>query len=162
MLQKVWPRALQPSDCATEGLKVRMLKAEVLETLLYGWMTWTLGREHYAKLWTVHHQPLLRTIGFSRRQRSDHVLSYPKALKKTQCESVETIVRNWRLLFAGTVARNTTDDYYTTSGDVRLAIRGGEIRNQADQRRIGCNAYRTTSRRFEPLTALVKTPRQIL
>ena len=68
-------------------------------------MTWTLGQEHYAKLRTVHHQLLLRTIGFSRRQRSDHVLSYSKALKQTQCDSVETVVRKRRLLFAGAVAK---------------------------------------------------------
>ena len=58
-----------------------MLKAEVLETLLYGCMTWTLSHEHYAKLRTVHHQLLPRTIGFSLRQRSDQVLSYSKALQ---------------------------------------------------------------------------------
>ena len=82
-----------------------MLKAEVLETLLYGCMTWTLGQEHYAKLRTVHHQLLLRTIGFSRRQRSDRVLSYSKALKQTHCESVETVVRKRTLLFAGAAAK---------------------------------------------------------
>ena len=95
-----------------------MLKAEVLETLLYGCMTWTLGQEHYAKLRTVHHQLLLRTIGFSRRQRTDHVcmykyvLSYSKALKQTQCESVETVVRKRRLLFAGAVARKNNGRLY--------------------------------------------------
>ena len=101
---KKYGRELYHRPTAPPKLKVRMLKAEVLETLLYGCMTWTLGREHYAKLRTVHHQLLLRTIGFSRRQRSDHVLSYSKALKKTQCESVETTVRKRRLLFAGAVA----------------------------------------------------------
>ena len=69
-------------------------------------MPWTLGQEHYAKLWTVHHQLLRRTIGFTRRQRSDHVMSYSKALKQTQCESVETAVRERRLFFAGVVAKN--------------------------------------------------------
>ena len=83
-----------------------MLKAEDLETLLYGCMTRTLGQEHYAKLRTVHHQLLLRTIDFSRRQRSDHdVVSYSKALKQTHCDSVETVVRKRRLLFAGAVAK---------------------------------------------------------
>ena len=82
-----------------------MLKGGVLETLLNGCMTWTLGQEHYAKLRTVHHQLLLGTIGFSRRQRSDHVLSYSKALKQTHCGNVETVVRKRRLLFAGAVAK---------------------------------------------------------
>ena len=35
-------------------LKVRILKAEVMETLLYGWVTWTLGQEHFAELRTAH------------------------------------------------------------------------------------------------------------
>jgi len=102
---KKYGRELYDRPTAPLQLKVRMLKAEVLETLLYGCMTWTLGQEHYAKLRTVHHQLLLRTIGFSRRQRSDHVLSYSKALKQTQCDSVETVVRKRRLLFAGAVAK---------------------------------------------------------
>ena len=74
---KKYSRQLYDRPTAPLQLKVRMLKAEVLETLLYGWMTWTLDQEHYAKLRTVHHQLLLfiRTIGFSRRQRSDDVLS---------------------------------------------------------------------------------------
>ena len=31
-------------------LKVRLLKTEVMETLLYGCVTWALGLEHFAKL----------------------------------------------------------------------------------------------------------------
>ena len=30
------------------ALKLRVLKAEVMETLLYGCVTWTLGKEHFA------------------------------------------------------------------------------------------------------------------
>ena len=62
---KKYGRELYDRPTAPLQLKVRMLKAEVLETLLYGCMTWTLGQEHYAKLRTVHHQLLLRTIGSS-------------------------------------------------------------------------------------------------
>ena len=67
-------------------LKVRMLKAELMETLLYGCVTWTLGKEHLAELRTVHHRFLLRIIGFQRRQRTDHLMSDAKALIKAQCE----------------------------------------------------------------------------
>ena len=52
------------------SLKARMLKAEVIETLLYGCVTWTLGAEHSATLRTVY-QVFLRVIGFRRRQRAD-------------------------------------------------------------------------------------------
>ena len=43
----------------------------------------------------VHHQLL----------RSDHVLSYSKALKQAHYDSIETVVRKRRLLFAGAVAK---------------------------------------------------------
>ena len=48
-------------------LKVRMLKAEVMETLLYGCVTWAFGQEHFAELRTAHRRLLLRIIGFQRR-----------------------------------------------------------------------------------------------
>ena len=60
---------------------------------------------HFAELRTAHHVFLLRTISFQRRQRTDHLMSYAKALKKAQCESVESTIRKRRLLFAGAVKR---------------------------------------------------------
>ena len=86
-------------EVAPFNLKVRMLKAEVIETLLYGCMTWTHGQEHFAELRTVHYNLLLRIIGFQHRQRTDHLMSYAKVLKKAQCESVETTIRKRCLLF---------------------------------------------------------------
>ena len=102
-------RELYDMEDAPFTLKVRMLKAEVMETLLYGCVTWTLGQEHFAELRTAHHKFLLRLIGFQRRQRTDHLMSYAKALKKAQCESVETTIRKRRLLFAGGVQRTTNE-----------------------------------------------------
>ena len=90
-------------------LKVRLLKTEVMGTLLYGCVTWALGLEHFAKLRTAHHNLLPRIIGFQRRQRTDHRMSYAKALKKAQCESVETTTRKRRLLFAGAIQRMTNE-----------------------------------------------------
>jgi len=88
------------------SLKVRMLKAEVIETLLYGCVTWTLNADHFAKLRSAHHEVLLRVIGFQRRLRTDHTtLSYAKALRITRCESIETTIRKRRLFFAGAVVR---------------------------------------------------------
>ena len=102
-------RELYDMEDAPFTLKVRMLKAEVMETLLYGCVTWTLGQEHFAELRTAHHNLLLRIIGFQRRQRTDHLMSYAKALKKAQCESVETTIRKRRLLFADAVQRTTNE-----------------------------------------------------
>ena len=90
-------------------LKVRLLKTEVMETLLYGCVTWALGLEHFAKLRTARHNLLRRIIDFQRRQRTDHRMSYAKTLKKAQCESVETTIRKRRLLFAGAVQRTTNE-----------------------------------------------------
>ena len=89
--------------------KVRLLKTEVMETLLYGCVTWVLGLGHFAKLRTANHNVLLRSIGFQRRQRTDHRMSYAKAPKKAQCESVETTFHKRRLLFAGAVQRTTNE-----------------------------------------------------
>ena len=43
-------------EAAPFALKLRMLKAEVMETLLYGCVTWTLGKERFAELRTAHHR----------------------------------------------------------------------------------------------------------
>ena len=40
-------------------LKVRLLKAEVIETLLYGSMTWSQNKPEYDRLRRVHHSMLL-------------------------------------------------------------------------------------------------------
>ena len=55
-----------------------------LVILYYGRVTWTFGKEHFAELRTAHHRFLLRIIGFQRRKRTDHLISYAKVLKKAQ------------------------------------------------------------------------------
>ena len=99
-------------EAAPFTLKVRMLKAEVMEPLLYGCVTWTLGKEHFAELRTAHHRFLLRIIGigFQRRQRTDHVMSYAKALKKAQCESVQTTIRKRVSSLRGPYSGHTMSD----------------------------------------------------
>ena len=54
------------------NLNVRMLKAQLIETLLYRCVTRTLRAEHFARIRSVHHQVLLRVISFRRRQRADY------------------------------------------------------------------------------------------
>ena len=44
-------------------LKARMVRSEVVEALLYGCVTWTPLKCHYAKLRTTHHRMLLRILG---------------------------------------------------------------------------------------------------
>ena len=61
-------------EAAPFTLKVCMLEAEVMETLHL-----TLGKDHFAELRTAHDRFLLWIIGFQRRQRTYHLMSYAKA-----------------------------------------------------------------------------------
>ena len=55
MLQTVQVGAVRYRDCPVH-CKDSMLKAEAMETLLYGCVTWTLGQEHFAELRMAHPQ----------------------------------------------------------------------------------------------------------
>ena len=98
-------------------LKFRLLRAEAMEALLYGCMTWPRRRDHYRLLRRTHHQLLLRAIGY--RQ-----LSYAQALKKTGCQSVEATIRQRRLLLAGAMARQPAERLPKRLMDGKLV--GGE------------------------------------
>ena len=86
-------------------LKARLLKAEAMEALLYGCMTWAPCNAHYRQLRTTHHKLLLRVIGYRRVHGTYRKMSYAKALKKNESQSVEATIRQRRLLFAGALAR---------------------------------------------------------
>ena len=53
-------------------LKIRMLRAEVLETMLYGCVTWSPRAYHYDTLRRAHHRFLTRCIGWRKHNRADH------------------------------------------------------------------------------------------
>ena len=95
-------------------LKARLLRAEAMEPLLYGCMTWAPRNAHYRQLWTTHHKLLLRVIGYHRVHGTYRNISYSKALKKTRSQSVESTIRQRRPLFAGALTRQ---------GDKRLPKR---------------------------------------
>ena len=86
-------------------LKTRMLRAEVLETMLYGCVTWSPRACHYDTLRRAHHRFLTRCIGWRKHNRADHPISYLDTLVKTGSESVEATLRRRRILFAGFVVR---------------------------------------------------------
>ena len=92
---------------AALSLKTRMVTAEAIEALLYGCSTWTLRKEHYAKLRTVHHRVLLRIIGAQRKRPDHRMTSYNRTLEITGCESIETTLRTRIILWAGTLIRAT-------------------------------------------------------
>ena len=87
-------------------LKIRMLRAEVLETMLYGCAAWSPRACHYNTLRRAHHRFLTRCIGCRKHNhRADHPISYLGTLLKTGNESIAATLRRRRILFAGFVAR---------------------------------------------------------
>ena len=95
-------------------LKVRLLKVEAMEALLYGCMTWAPRNAHYQQRRTTPNKLLLRDSGYRRVHGTYRQMSYAKALKKIGSQSVEATVCQRRLLFAGALARQ---------GDKRLPKR---------------------------------------
>ena len=86
-------------------LKIRMLRAEVLETMLYGCVTWSPRACHCETLRQVHHGFLTRCIVWRKHNRADHPISYLDTLVKTGSESIEATLCRRRILFARLVAR---------------------------------------------------------
>ena len=86
-------------------LKTRMLRAELLEIMLYGCVTWCPRACHYDTLRRAHHRFLTLCIGWRKHNRVDHPISYLDMLVKTGSESIEATLRRRRILFAGFVAR---------------------------------------------------------
>ena len=86
-------------------LKMRMLRAEVLETMMYGCVTLSPRACHYDTLRRAHHRFLTRCIGWRKHNRADHPISYLDTFIKTGSDSIEVTLRRRRILFAGYVAR---------------------------------------------------------
>ena len=86
-------------------LKIRMLRAEVLETMLYGFVTWIPRTCRYDTLRRAHHRFLTRCIGWRKHNRTNHPIFYLDILMKTRSESIEATLRRRRILFAGFVVR---------------------------------------------------------
>ena len=87
-------------------LKIRMPRAEVIETMLYGCVTWSPRACHYYDtLHRVRHRLLTCCIGWRKHNRADYPISYLNTLIKTGSESIEATLRRGRILLAGFVAR---------------------------------------------------------
>ena len=65
-------------------LKLRMLRAEVLETMLYGCVTWSPRACHYDTLHGARHTFLTPCIGWRKNNRADHPISYLGTIVKTE------------------------------------------------------------------------------
>ena len=82
-------------------LKIRMLRAEILETMLYSYVTWSPRACHYDTPHRAHRRFLTPCIGWRKHNRADHPISYLDTLIKTGSESIEANLRRRRILFAG-------------------------------------------------------------
>ena len=86
-------------------LKLRMLRAKILETMLYDCITWSPRASHYDTLRQAHHRLLICCIGWRKHNRADHPISYLDTHIKTGSESIKATLRKRRILFGGFVAR---------------------------------------------------------
>ena len=86
-------------------LKLRMLRDEVIETILYGCVIWNPRACHYDTLCRAHHRFLTRCIGWRKHNRADRPISYLDTRIMTGSESIEATLRKRRIFFAGFVAR---------------------------------------------------------
>ena len=66
---------------------------------------WSPNKPDYDRLQEVHYSMLLLCLGWRKRKRDDHTLSYTDALVKTASESIEVTMRKRRILLSGFVAR---------------------------------------------------------
>ena len=119
-------------------LKVRLLRAEAMEALLYGCMARAPSRDHYQILRRTHDQLLLRVIGYRRERGTYRQLSYAQALKKTGCQSVEATIRQRRLLFAGAMARQPAGRLPERLVDGKLVGGGDPGKGRPEQNWMNC------------------------
>ena len=76
---------------ALPSSSIRMLRAEILETMLYGCVTWSPRACHYDTLRRAYRSFLTRCIGWRKNNRADHPISYMNTLIKTGSESIEAL-----------------------------------------------------------------------
>ena len=91
-------------ETASFTLKVRMLKSEVMESLMYGCVTSTLVVVHFTVLHSAHVKPLLRIIISHRRQRTDPLSRMPRPSRRHNARALRRLSTNcvqtmcvWRL-----------------------------------------------------------------
>ena len=77
-------------------LKIRMLRAEVLETMLYGCVTWSSSACHYDTLRRTHHNFLTRCISRRKNNRTDHPISYLDASRQVHAGGGSCLRDLWR------------------------------------------------------------------
>ena len=83
---KLYLRNLYDQSEVALSHKKRMVKAQTVEALLYGFrIIWTLLQKYYSKLRIAHHRILLRVIGVQRKRPDRNMASYNRTLEVTGC-----------------------------------------------------------------------------
>ena len=103
-LPEVHPRTVRPTRRSPRAQNPDA-ETEVLETMLYGCVTWSPRACHYDTLHRARRRFLTRCIGWRKHKRADYPISYLDTLIKTGSESIEATFCRRRILFAGFVAR---------------------------------------------------------
>ena len=86
-------------------LKTRMLRAEVLEIILYDCVTWSPRVYHYDTLRRSYYSFPTCFIGRRKNNRIYHSISYLDTLIETGRKRIEVTIRRKRILFAELVVR---------------------------------------------------------
>ena len=86
-------------------LKIRMLRAEVLETMLYGCVTWSPRACHYDTLRRAHHGFLTRCIAWRKHNRADHRFPIWTRLSRREVKASRRIYAGGGSYFEEFVAR---------------------------------------------------------
>ena len=100
-------KALYQNKGVRPGVKLEILKQEVIETLIYGCGAWTTNAKDMAHLNSVHYKLLIQTLELwkEKKKKSDRPRSYSSILKQYRLDSMETTVKLRRLKWAGSVMR---------------------------------------------------------
>ena len=131
-----------------------MLRAEVLETMLFGCVTWSPRACPYDTLRQAHHKFLTCCIGSRKHnhKRADHPISYLDTLVKAGSESIEAALRRRRILFAGFLAR-MEDTKLPKCVMVGEIVEGaGCVGGQEKEWMRSLSALTPTSERLQPRT----------
>ena len=106
---------------------------------MYGCVTWSPKPADYDRLGQVHHQMILRCLGWWNRKREHHTLYYAHAHVKTESESIEATV-NRRRMFQDFVASMGKEHLPSSC----LGRWSGVWATPLDRRRIGWGTSKKT------------------
>ena len=105
LLDLIEARSVNVKNTHTHSRRNLVRAAEILETMLYGCVTWSPRACHYNTLRRAHHSFFIRCTGWRKHNRADPPIFYLDILIKTGNENIEPTLRRRRILFAGFVAR---------------------------------------------------------